>query len=74
MVKWVKQGDGTWGFDYSVFDEWVQFMMDLGIKDQINAYSLIPWTNELVYYDESERENVTVKVETGSRTPFQERS
>jgi hypothetical protein len=76
MVDWTKLSDGTWKYDYTVFDNWVQFMMDIGIDRQINAYSLIPWTSELVYYDEAKGEKVTEKVETGSQayvelwTPF----
>ena len=32
MVTWLKKADGTWYFDYTVFDKWVEFMMDLGVK------------------------------------------
>jgi len=53
MVKHTRQEDGSWAFDYSIFDTWVSFMMDLGITEQINCYSLIPWGNHLWYYDES---------------------
>ncbi len=76
MVEWTKRRDGSWEFDYTVFDNWVEFMMGLGINKQINAYSLIPWTSELVYHDEEIGELITVKAETGSEkyielwTPF----
>lgn len=53
MVKHSLKEDGSWDFDYSVFDKWVSFMMDLGITEQINCYSLIPWGNQLWYFDES---------------------
>src|SRR5690606_25511748 len=32
MVKWVKKKDGSWSFDYTKFDKWVEFMHDLGIQ------------------------------------------
>lgn len=51
MIVWNKKADGTWGYDYSIFDKWVTFMMGLGIKKQINCYSLIPWGNEFYYND-----------------------
>ena len=66
MVAWTKNADGTWEFDYTVFDNWVQFSMDLGIKKQINAYSLLPWTKELTYFDEAAGEKIAVAVESGS--------
>ena len=53
MVKHTLKEDGSWDFDYSVFDRWISFMMGVGITEQINCYSLIPWGNQLWYYDES---------------------
>lgn len=32
MIIWTKEKDGSWSYDYTVFDKWVSFMMDLGIK------------------------------------------
>ncbi|WP_270087815.1 DUF4091 domain-containing protein [Sphingobacterium sp. SYP-B4668] len=52
MIKWIKQKDGSWTYDYRIFDKWVQFMMDIGIDQQISAYSMIPWTLKFQYYDE----------------------
>jgi len=53
MVRHTLKEDGSWNFDYSIFDLWVDFIMDLGITEQINCYSLIPWGNQLWYFDES---------------------
>lgn len=66
MIEWKKNRDGTWEYDYTVFDKWVEFMMKIGINRQINAYSLIPWTSEIVYFDKVKEEKVIVRVETGS--------
>ena len=66
MIVWTKKTDGSWEYDYSVFDNWVQFMMDLGVKKQINCYSMIPWTSELCYFDENSGKEVTVEVKPGS--------
>lgn len=76
MIGWTKKADGTWGYDYSVFDQWVQFMMDLGIKGQINCYSMVPWGNFLFYFDEKEGREIKVSAAPGSQeyadlwTPF----
>lgn len=53
MVKHTLKTDGSWFFDYSIFDNWVKFMMELGISEKINCYSLIPWGNQLWYFDEA---------------------
>ena len=44
MIAKMRQIDGTWKYDYTVFDRWVQFMMDLGIDKQIDCYTLVPGT------------------------------
>lgn len=66
MVVWKRKADGDWEFDYAVFDQWVEFMMELGVAKQINAYSLIPWSDELTYIDEASGERVVEEVEPGS--------
>ena len=53
MVKWIKHKDGSWSYDYRIFDRWVQFMMDLGVNQQINCYSMVPWHNTFSYFDEA---------------------
>jgi len=76
MIEWRKQADGVWVFDYTVFDNWVEFMMGLGIKKQINCYSLQPWNSQVCYFDEAAGKEVMVKVEPGTSeyediwTPF----
>lgn len=53
MVKWTKKRDGSWAFDYTEFDKWVEFMMDCGVTKQIACYSMIPWNLKFYYYDEA---------------------
>lgn len=53
MVTWVKRLDGTWYFDYAVFDKWVEFMFSLGIDKQINCYSMVPWKLTYRYFDQA---------------------
>lgn len=53
MVTWLRKADGTWLFDYTVFDIWVEFMMSLGVTGQINCYSMIPWKLSFQYLDQA---------------------
>ncbi|MBA6153251.1 DUF4091 domain-containing protein [Gelidibacter maritimus] len=67
MIEWRKKTDGTWTYDYSIFDQWVQRMMDLGIKNQISCYSMVPWGNEFYYFDEAENKEVKVTAAPGTK-------
>ena len=51
MIAKMKQTDGTWRYDYGVFDRWVEFMMSCGITKQIDCYTLVPWHYRFDYYD-----------------------
>lgn len=53
MVKWRKNKYGRFTFDYSDFDKWVEFNLELGIKKEINAYTMVPWGNRIIYFDEN---------------------
>lgn len=53
MVTWMKKADGSWYFDYTVFDKWVEFMMSVGINKQINCYSMVPWALSFQYFDQA---------------------
>lgn len=66
MIKWTKNKNGSWGYDYSVFDRWVSFMMSLGINKLINCYSMIPWNLKFYYYDEALRKDTMIVAKPGS--------
>lgn len=53
MVTWIKKLDGTWSFDFAVFDKWVQFMMDMGVTKEIGCYSMVPWALSFQYFDQA---------------------
>lgn len=54
MVVKTKKIDGTWEYDYTVFDKWIGFMMDeVGIDNQINCYTMIPWALQFDYLDQA---------------------
>ncbi len=66
MITWTRHEDGSWSYDYAVFDRWVEMMMDLGINKMINCYSMVPWNCELEYFDQKADSVVTVTAEPGS--------
>ena len=59
MVKWTKKTDGTFEFDYTWYDAWINFQIECGVIDpdngvgQIKCYSIVPWNNQIAYYDEA---------------------
>ncbi|HIZ33717.1 MAG TPA: DUF4091 domain-containing protein [Candidatus Bacteroides merdigallinarum] len=54
MVGRIKKLDGTWSYDYTVFDRWVTFMReDIGIDGIISCYTMIPWAMRFDYYDQA---------------------
>ena len=53
MIGKTKKLDGTWAYNYEVFDRWVQFMMSVGIDRQIDCYTMVPWHLKFEYFDEA---------------------
>lgn len=51
MITKMKTVDGEWRYDYTVFDRWVEFMMECGITKQIDCYTLVPWHYRFDYFD-----------------------
>jgi len=66
MIQWIRTEDGTWRYDYRLFDEWVRFGQACGIRDQINCYSMVPWTNRFRYFDEASGDYRWVEAEPGT--------
>lgn len=66
MIHWTKRADGTWVYDYSLFDRWVGLCAGEGIDRQINCYSMLPWNNELHYYDAAADRIVEVRANPGT--------
>lgn len=52
MVKWTKHKDGTFSFDYTHFDTWVEFNLERGLGDKIVMFSVAPWHFSFKYYDD----------------------
>lgn len=52
MIGWIKQKSGSWKFDYSIFDQYVQLAMEVGVDKAITVYTAVPWGNRFRYLDE----------------------
>lgn len=68
MIKWIKEKDGTFTFDYTDFDAWIKFNKELGIGDKIICYSIAPWNNQVTYFDKGQNKNVTTPLKVGEAT------
>ncbi|MDO4436374.1 MAG: DUF4091 domain-containing protein [Coriobacteriaceae bacterium] len=83
MVTWTKTADG-WEYDYTLFDQWVEFGIECGVIDpatdhgKIKCYSMIPWNNRVTYTDATTGEIVKKDLKPLSKewkeiwTPFLE--
>ena len=50
MIYWYRYDNG-WKYDYTIFDKWIEYMMELGINKQINCYSILPWRTIIDFQD-----------------------
>lgn len=66
MIKWKREKDRTFTFDFSDFDQWVSLCKEMGMGDKIVCYSIIPWGNKIAYYDERKGKQKTMAPPTGS--------
>ncbi|MDU7157637.1 MAG: DUF4091 domain-containing protein [Clostridium perfringens] len=72
MIKWRKNSYGTFEFDYSHFDKWIQLNVNLGILDpeegfgQIKCYSIVPWNNRIQYFNEATNKEEAINPNPGS--------
>ncbi|MEC3905530.1 glycoside hydrolase domain-containing protein [Tamlana sp. 2201CG12-4] len=67
MVSWFKEENGTWKFDYQIFDKYVDLASKTGIGGQINAFSMTPFHTgqKIHYFDETDQQNkvLTLNIE-----------
>ena len=66
-VQAVKHADGTWSYDYTVFDKIVETAAADGLTGQIDCYSMLPWSLAFRYFDEKSNRHVTPRMEPGSK-------
>jgi hypothetical protein len=66
LVRWIKKKDGSWIYDYTIFDRYISFMMECGINKHINCYSMITWDLSFIYFDEASGKEASLQAEPGS--------
>ncbi len=52
MVKWTQKKDGSFTFDYTDLDYFVELNAQCGIDGSIMAFSIADWANRVTYYSE----------------------
>ncbi|MHC5269484.1 DUF4091 domain-containing protein [Enterococcus sp. LJL98] len=52
LVTWTKKG-ATMTFDFTAFDQYVKWNLALGIDQKIKCFSLLPWEDQIYYFDET---------------------
>ena len=66
FIQWIKKKDGSWTYDYSLFDRYISLVMSCGINQHINCYSMITWDLSFIYYDEALGKETSIKAKPGS--------
>ncbi len=65
LITWVKRVDGSWYYDYTLFDKWIEFMMAQGIRDNIQCYTMVPWEFSFQYFDQATQSLQCLKTRPG---------
>lgn len=67
MINWIRRTDGSWKFDYNIFDEYVHLAMAVGIDKAITIYTPVPGGYRFNYIDERTGNNIIVSWPPGSK-------
>ena len=66
MIRHIRNADGTWTNDYSLFDEYVAFGKKCGLGPYIHCYTMATWGNRVYYTDGPTGDRVSVKLVPGT--------
>ena len=67
MINWIKRINGSWKFEYTIFDKYVQLAMSMGIDKAITIYTPVPGGYRFNYMDEKTGNNIYVSWAPGSK-------
>jgi len=67
FIKWTRKKDGSWSYDYTIFDRYIELVMSCGINQRINCYSMVTWNLSFIYYDQIKGDTVSVTAKPGSQ-------
>jgi len=68
MIEWIKTNNGSWKFDYTIFDEYVELAMSVGIDKAITVYTPVPWGERFRFKEEATGNYVYERWATSSDT------
>lgn len=66
MVATTRHADGTWSYDYTVLDRYVEHMAANGVDANISCFTMVPWEPKYRYFDEAAGEYRFLEAETSS--------
>ncbi len=67
LIYWTKKKNGSWSYDYKIFDRYITTLMNAGIDQRINCYTMVTWDLNFIYFDEAlGRVDTIHKAEPGS--------
>ena len=66
MVETIKKADGSWDYDYTVFDKYVELCAECGIDKYINCFSMVPWDMSFRYWDEESKSYASLTTTTST--------
>lgn len=66
MVQTTRLADGTWQYDYQIFDKWVEFMTAHGVGPHIECFTMIPWEMKFRYFDQASGEYKFIHTDTST--------
>lgn len=66
MVKWTQNKNGSFSFDYTDFDYFVELNQKCGLDGNIMAFSIADWANRVTYYSERQGKVVSENLTPGS--------
>ena len=66
MIRWYKDTNGNFYYDFSEFEQWIALGKELGLTDKINAFSILPKYNRLGYYDLAMNADQSLTLQPGS--------
>ena len=67
MVRHIKMDDGSWKFDYTIFDEYVAFALSCGIGPEIACYSICPWDGGRIWWETPDGKHHSMRAKLGSK-------
>ncbi len=67
MIRWIKKTDGSWKYDFTAFEKYVDTLMSWGITGQIDCFSPVGWNEDTIpHWDELSNSMVDLSAPLGS--------